>query len=92
MHGREGDVGGDSSGNVDSTSSSPSDGSGTNQDDHVDPLFDNGDGGKNPPAELVVDVNSTSTAGGDCAMEAFPPSAPLNELCKECNLPGGLVL
>ncbi|KAL5107250.1 putative ubiquitin carboxyl-terminal hydrolase FAF-Y [Taenia crassiceps] len=84
---REGEVGVDSSGNVGSTSSSPSDGSGTYQDDPVVPLFDDVNGGKNPPAELVVGVNSTSTAGGDCVTEAFPPSAPLNELCKECNLP-----
>ncbi|VDK40563.1 unnamed protein product [Taenia asiatica] len=84
---REGDVGGDSSGNVGSTSPSPSDGSGINHDDRVDPLFDDGNGGKNPSAELVMGVNSASTAGGDCAAEAFPPSGPLSELCKECNLP-----
>ncbi|VDM30351.1 unnamed protein product [Hydatigera taeniaeformis] len=84
---REGDVGGDYSGNAGSTSFSPSDSSGTNQDDSADPLYYDGNGIRNPPAELGASVNLTSTARGDFAADPPLPSAPFNELCNERNLP-----
>ncbi|KAH9280250.1 putative ubiquitin carboxyl-terminal hydrolase FAF-X [Echinococcus granulosus] len=84
---RGGNVGGDYSVNAGSASLPHSISSETNQDDLMGSPSDDGDGAKSPPTEPVAGANPSSTARGDCVTEASPPSAPLNELRKECNLP-----